>query len=95
MNHNDIVVRRDGWITARIDDDLVMMHAESDLYLSLSGSAGRIWELIESPRTVTDLCQALCREFEIEPDAALPEVAAFLDQMLLRRAIDVHPSVLA
>ena len=95
MKKDSVVVRRDGWLTAQIGDDLMMMNAESDFYLNLSGSGGRIWELLEQPRTVADLCEVLARDYEIEPEAARPEVMAFLDQLLLRKAIDVDPPTLA
>jgi len=95
MKGDSIVVRREGWLTARVGDDLMMMNADSDFYLNLSGSGGRIWELLEHPTTVADICQALAREYEIEPEVARPEVMAFLDQLLLRKAIDVHPPAVA
>lgn len=95
MTDNSLIARRQGWIAAWIDDNLMMMHAESKFYLDLTGSGGRIWELLESPRSVSDLCAALGREFDIEPDAARPEVLAFLQQLILRKAIDVHPPALA
>jgi hypothetical protein len=95
MKEDTVIVRRDGWLTARIDGNLMMMNAGSDFYLNLSGSGGRIWELLVHPRTVADLCQALAAEFDIEPEAARPEVLAFLDQLLVRKAIDVDPPTLA
>lgn len=95
MTDNSLISRRDGWIVAWVDESLIMMHAESKFYLNLTGSGGRIWELLESPRSVSDLCETLGREFEIEPEAARSEVLAFLDQLFLRKAVDVHPSVLA
>ena len=90
MTDNSLIARREGWIAAWVDDNLIMMHAESSFYLNLTGSGGRIWELLESPRSVWDLCETLGREFEIEPQAARPEVLAFLTQLLQRKAIDVH-----
>jgi hypothetical protein len=95
MTDNSLISRCEGWIAAWVDDNLIMMHAESSFYVNLTGSGGRIWELLESPCSVSDLCETLCREFDIEPDAARPEVLAFLDQLLLRKAIDVHLPVLA
>jgi len=95
MTDNSLISRREGWIAAWVDENLIMMHAESKFYLNLTGSGGRVWELLESPRSVSDLCETLGREFEIDPEAARPEVLAFLDQLLLRKAVDVHPSVLA
>ncbi len=95
MTENSLIARREGWIAAWVDESLIMMHAESEFYLNLTGSGSRIWELLESPRSVSDLCEALSREFDIEPDAARPEVLAFLDQLLLRKAIDVRPPAMA
>ena len=95
MTDNSLVSRHEGWIGAWVDDNLIMMHAESSFYLYLAGSGGRIWELLESPRSVSDLCETLGREFDIEPDEARPEVLAFLGQLLLRKTIDVDPPALA
>jgi hypothetical protein len=94
MTDNSLIAQHEGWIAAWIEDNLIMMHAESNFYLNLTGSGGRIWELLESPRSVSDLCETLGREFDIEPDAARAEVLAFLDKLLLRKAIDVHPRAL-
>lgn len=90
MRENAVISRRDGWFTAWVDKDLIMMNGESSVYLNLNGSGGRIWELLEEPRRVGDLCQALAREYDILPQAARPEVEAFLEEMLSRKAIDVR-----
>lgn len=95
MTDNSLISRHEGWIAAWVDNNLIMMHAESSFYLNLTGSGGRIWELLESPCSVSDLCETLGREFDIERDVARLEVLAFLDQLFLRKAIDVHLPVLA
>jgi Coenzyme PQQ synthesis protein D (PqqD) len=94
MTDTSLITRREGWIAAWVDENLIMMHAESKFYLNLTGSGGRIWELLETPRSISDLCETLGREFDIEPDAARLEVLPFLDQLLLRKAIDVHSPAL-
>jgi hypothetical protein len=94
MTDNRLIAQREGWIAAWVDENLIMMHAESKFYLNLTGSGGRIWELLGLPRSISDLCETLGREFAIEPDAARLEVLPFLHQLLLRKAIDVHPPAL-
>ncbi|MBI5593080.1 MAG: PqqD family protein [Deltaproteobacteria bacterium] len=89
MTVDRMFIRRDGWLTSQIDDDLIMMNAEHEYYLNLSGSGGRIWELLETPCSLTDLCHVLAGEYDITPDAARPEVSAFLEHMLQQKAIDV------
>jgi hypothetical protein len=91
MNDDSLVVRRDGWLATQIDDDLIMMSAENDVYLNLTGPGARIWELLECPHRMTDLCELLAGEYVIDVEKARPEVLAFLELLLLQKAIDVLP----
>ena len=95
MTATGLIARREGWVAARVGENLIMMHAESTYYLNLTGSGPRIWELLESPRTVSELCEILSREFDTVPDAVRNEVLAFLNQLFVRKAISVHPPGLA
>ena len=48
---------------------------------SLNGTAGLIWKLLETPKTVTELATAVAQEFEIEPERAERDVAEFVGEM--------------
>jgi hypothetical protein len=89
------ISRSDGWLASWIGDELMMMSADSSAYLSLSGSGGRIWELLEEPRTVDGLCQALAAEYKGEPAQVRDEVLAFLERLQEQHAIEFHPAALA
>jgi hypothetical protein len=95
MRDNDLISRRRDWLTARVDEDLIMMSAASKYFLSLSGSGCRIWELLETPRTIVWLCQTLVREYVVEAEAARSQVTAFLERMHQLNAIDVNPGQVA
>lgn len=95
MNQQDTLSRADGWLTAWVGRDLVMMNAASDFYLGLSGSGGRIWELLETPRTLSSLCAALETEYAGPPERIAAEVSAFLAMLQEHHAIEVHPDALA
>jgi hypothetical protein len=91
MDDASLVVRRDAWLATQIDDVLIMMSAENNVYLSLTGAGARIWELLASPHNVMELCQLLADEYAIDAEKAHPEVRAFLEQLLVQKAIDVLP----
>ena len=55
------------------NDETVMMSIEKGRYYSLNDVGARIWELLETPRTVGELCQRICSEFDV--DAPTCEVA--------------------
>jgi hypothetical protein len=92
MNSEETITRADGWMAAWVDDELVMMSADSRFYLSLSGSGGRIWELLEKPRTLMDLCEALAVTYAVKPADVRDEVCAFLEKLRLQNAIQFHPA---
>lgn len=70
--------RRGQWLTATIGTECVMMSVERGSYLSLSRVGTRIWELIEQPITVPDLCDRLGEEFDVPPETCRAEVDVFL-----------------
>ena len=95
MNQDNTIARGNGWFTAWIGGQLMMMSADNSAYLSLSGSGGRIWELLEQPRTLAGLCEALAGEYVIEPAEIREQVQAFLERLQLQHEIELHPSTVA
>ena len=88
------ISRADGWLTAWVGSELVMMSAESGNYISLTETGGRIWELMEQPRTVGGICEELVAEYDIAHDVALVEVVGFLEEMKSQDAIHVDTPAL-
>ena len=79
--------RKDGWLAAHVGDELVMMSAESGAYLGLNEVGARIWDIIETPTALPEICAALAIEFETTPDACRPDVEAFLGELASRGAV--------
>jgi hypothetical protein len=90
VTEQSVVSRADGWLTAWVGLELVMMSGESGVYISLSETGGRIWELLEDQRTVGSLCETLSAEYEVTPDVVRAEVLAFLEQLDEQEAIHVE-----
>ena len=89
------ITREEGWLSGWVGDDLVMMNARSSEYVSLSPTGARIWELLESPRSIGALCEALAGEFEVTAEGAFGEVVEFLEQMEQHHAVRLGPETMA
>lgn len=88
-----MIARRTGdWITAKVGDELVMMSAENGRYLGLNEVGSRVWELIEAPRELVDLCGVLELEFDVTPEVCRAEVEAFLNELVSNGAATLDPS---
>lgn len=77
-----IASRTGDWLTAGVGDDLVMMSVEKGMYLGLSEVGARIWELMEPPRSLDDICAVLVGEFDVPPQVCRAEVDAFLADLV-------------
>ena len=62
-------------------DELVMMSISASSYYGLSGVGVRIWELLEQPMTVAELCAHLCEEFEVDAQICEVEVLKFAAEL--------------
>jgi hypothetical protein len=63
-------------------DEAVMMSIEVGRYYGLNAVASRIWELLETPKTVAQLCALLCEEFEVEARTCEAEVLKFASNLI-------------
>ena len=88
-----MIARRSGdWLSAKVGDELVMMSAEHGKYLGLNEVGRRVWELIEAPREIADLCLMLEREFEVTSEVCRTEVETFLNELVHNGAATLDPS---
>ena len=76
-----VIARRDGPLTAAVDDDLVMFDAERGEYFGLDRVGRRIWELLETPRSVGELCTTLMAEFEVTAETCRADVGTFIERL--------------
>ena len=60
-----IITQSDEVISADIDGEAVVMHIENYKYFGLDDIATQIWEMIEEPMSVADLCNQLLPEYEV------------------------------
>lgn len=83
-----IEVRRgDGLLEAEVDGEMVGLHVDNGTCYGFNGTAYRIWQLIEQPRTLADLCATLAGEFAVDPAACEGDVRALLDDLARDRLV--------
>ena len=74
-------VRKEATVSARIEEELVMVDIEKGSYFALNPVATRIWGLLETPFSVENLCERLIAEYEVDPEQCRIEVEAHLSEM--------------
>jgi len=88
-----MMVRRQGdWLSAKVGEELVMMSAERGNYLGLTEVGTRVWELIEAPRDLDEVCALLESEFDVTPETCRAEVEEFLNELAKHGAVALDPA---
>ncbi|HQQ61549.1 MAG TPA: PqqD family protein [Kiritimatiellia bacterium] len=78
---NSKIVRLEGVMFSQIDDDLVILNMARNNYVNLDATGRRIWELLEKPVHVDELCGQLVREFAATKEQITADVLPFLAEL--------------
>jgi hypothetical protein len=85
------VVQRQSHLLANelSDSEAVMLDIESGTYFGLRDVAKAIWDRLEQPIRVEDLCSRLVAQFEVDPATCRREVDAFLLDLYTKGLLEV------
>lgn len=96
MNTNEpiglstIVARHEEPVAVEVDRTVVMMSIDQGMYFGLEGTGPRIWALLDQPRSVGSVCDALISEFDVDAEECRREVIDFLEELRRAQLIRVH-----
>lgn len=83
-----IVVATDEQLHADIEDELIVLCPDTQTYYSFNPVGGRIWELVQEPRSVEEIRDAIVREYDVPPDRCEADVLEFLESLSERDLVE-------
>jgi hypothetical protein len=63
-------------------EEVVMMSVTGGRYYGLNAVASRIWELLETPKTLAHVSAQICAEFEVDAQTCEAEVLKFVQDLV-------------
>lgn len=69
-------------VETRMGDQTVAMSVARGRYFALKGTAQRVWDLLETPRTRTELAKLLAGEYAVSVPDCEADLAPFLSDMI-------------
>lgn len=84
---NDRVSRLEGFLKASVGDNLVLLDMDQGVYVGLDAIGARIWDRIETPAVVSDICEELARDYAAEAAVIQADVLKFLNQLFDQKMI--------
>ena len=81
MDGKMLVARCAGLIEADVDGEMVALNIEQGNFCGFNATATQVWRLIEQPRTLDAICDALMREHIVDRETCMRDVSALLDTL--------------
>jgi len=63
-------------------EELVMMSIEAGRYYGVNAVGARIWELLETPQTIQQLCTQICAEFDVDAQTCQTAILDFARDLI-------------
>lgn len=89
----DSIPRRGDDVTASVSagEAVLMLPARGQIKV-LNEVGTRVWELIDGNRSIDQVVAVICKEYDVDPDRALSDTLAFIDELVAKRLATLEPS---
>ena len=68
-------------VSCDLGGESAILNLSNGVYYGLDPLGARIWELIQQPRTVSEVKDAILEEYDVEPDVAERDLVALLTHL--------------
>jgi hypothetical protein len=92
---DSIIIASDAQVSAHFDDSVVILGMKSGAYFSLDEVGLFIWNLLQEPRRVSDIRDAIFDEYEVELSQCEQDLFAVLMELAEKQLIDVRSGLIA
>jgi hypothetical protein len=87
-----MIQRKAGLIEAEVDGEMVALHVDNGTCYGFNGTATRIWAMIEEPKTLGALRDALVGEYDVDPEVCEAELLDLLKELEADGLVELRPA---
>jgi hypothetical protein len=88
---NSMVVAVADQVSSELQEgDTAILNLKDGVYYGLNSVGSRIWNLIQSPKSVVELRDTLLAEYEVDAEVCTRELITLLDNLSSKKLIEVH-----
>ena len=87
------VVAADNLVSGNVADEAVVLNLKVGAYHGLNSVGARIWNLIQAPRTVHEIRDAIVHEYDVDPDRCERDVLVLLRDLATEGLVEIKDEV--
>jgi hypothetical protein len=92
---SSVVIAARDQVSCDLAGEAAILDIKSGIYYGLDAVGALIWNLIQEPRTVDEVRDAILQEYDVEPDRCEHDLLALLRELATRGLIEVHDQTTA
>jgi hypothetical protein len=82
LSMSAVAKRRSNLLVSEIDGEAVMLDVTSGKYFNLNVVGNSVWQHIESPKTISSICQNICDQYAVDSASCEADVARFVGELV-------------
>ena len=76
-------------VSCDLSGEAAILNLKSGVYFGLNTVGASIWKLIQEPKTVKEIWEAILEEFDVEPDRCEHDILEFLQDLSTHGLIEI------
>ncbi len=89
LSANSTVVAAKDQVSCELADETVILDLKAGIYYGLNSVGARVWDLIQEPRTVDQIRDAILQEYDIDPASCERDLGALLGELAARELVRI------
>ena len=73
--------------------EAVILNLKSGVYYGLDSVGTLIWNLVQEPKTVTEIRKVVLEEYDVDPQTCERDIQAFLEDMAAHGIVTMDPCI--
>lgn len=85
-----VIVAAREQISCDLSGEAVILQLQTGVYYGLNPVGARIWELVQQPKTISQIRDALAAEYAVDPQTCERDVRRLVEDMAARKLVEIH-----
>jgi len=85
-----VVVASSEQVSSKLGEEVVILNLRNGVYYGLDPIGTRIWELIQEPRSVRQVCEVLLEEYDVTFEQCAEDVLALMRDLQAQGLIEAR-----
>jgi Coenzyme PQQ synthesis protein D (PqqD) len=84
------VVVSESQVSSELGEEVAILDLKAGTYYGLDSVGARVWELMQTPKSVSEIRNILLREYDVDPERCERDLHALLQRLVAEGLVEVQ-----